>query len=143
MEGKSWRKRCLSFLLCPTTRRWHRNNRHKQGTNRNSRQSSNGMDRLPTIFCPATETARDNAETLNNWDSKVNKHPLEHYCVPPKKWKANTSTNCTQFINQLVLYIDDFILISQCQSKQEMMTISRKVLHAIHSVFPPPICYWT
>lgn len=34
--------------------------------------------------------------------------------------------------------MDDFILMSQCQSKQDMILISRKVLHAIHTVFPPP-----
>ena len=77
------------------------------------------------------------AETIINSGIKVKKHPLEHYCVPPKDWKANMSTTCTDFINQLELYMDDFILMSQCQSKQDMSLISRKVLHAIHTVFPP------
>ena len=34
--------------------------------------------------------------------------------------------------------MDDFILMSPCHSKQEMATISRKGLHAIHGVLSPP-----
>ena len=72
-----------------------------------------GWTESPPFFCSVTETARDVAETIINSGIKVKKHPLEHYCVPPKDWKANISTTCTYFINQLELYMDDFILMFQ------------------------------
>ena len=66
-------------------------------------------------------------------------HPLESLCVPPHKWKdENIGKNCDNLINQLEVYVDDFIMMSQCVTKQELQGISRQVLHAVHCIFPPP-----
>ena len=60
-----------------------------------------GWTESPPFFYSATETARDVAETLINSGIEVNKHPLEHYCVPPKDLKANVSITCNDLITQL------------------------------------------
>ena len=65
-------------------------------------------------------------------------HPLESLCLPPQKWKhENVGKNCENIINQLEVYVDDFILISQCINTQELKCISRRVLHAVHCILPP------
>ena len=66
-------------------------------------------------------------------------HPLENLCEPPHKWKVeNIGKNCDNLINQLEVYVDDFIMMSQCVTKQELQGISRQVLHKVHCIFPPP-----
>ena len=97
------------------------------------------MDRVSSIFCSSTETARDTAEELINNEKTVPVHSLENLCVPPHKWKdEHIGKNCDNLINQLEVYIDDFIMMSQCVTKQELQGISRQVLHAVHCIFPPP-----
>ena len=42
-----------------------------------------------------------------------------------------------KMINQSEVYVDDFILMSQCINTQELKCISRRVLHAVHCILPP------
>ena len=98
-----------------------------------------GWTESPPFFCSATETARDIAEMLINEEKSVDPCPLKSLCVPPHKWKdENVGKNCENLINQLEVYVDDFILMSQCINIQELKCLSRRVLHAVHCIFLPP-----
>ena len=97
-----------------------------------------GWTESPPFFCTASETARDVAETLITTNAHVPAHPLERYCVPPKNWKDHETDYQTNFVSQLEVYMDDFIAMSQCTSSTQLNHISRRLLHAVHCVFPPP-----
>ena len=60
------------------------------------------------------------------------------YCVPPKKWKDYPVNFRKNFTSQLEMYMDDFSAMSQCTSSTQLNHISRRLLHAVHFVFPPP-----
>ena len=69
----------------------------------------------------------------------MDRHPLKSLCVTPHKRKdENIGKNYDNLINQLEVYVYDFIMMSQCVTKQELQGISRQVLHAVHYIFPPP-----
>ena len=100
-----------------------------------------GWTESPQCFCATTETARDIAEELINNNISVQPHPREHLCCPPKHWTKikDHGTICINFISQLEVYVDDFIMITQVSSSKELVRFSRSLLHAIHMVFPPLI----
>ena len=80
-----------------------------------------GWTESPPFFYFTTETARDIAEELINNEKLVPVHPLESLCVPSHKWKdEHIGKNCDNLINQLEVYVDDFIMMSQCVTKQEL-----------------------
>ena len=97
-----------------------------------------GWTESPPFFCMASETARDVAETLITTNAHVPVHPLERYCVPPKNWKDQETDFQSNFISQLEVYMDDFIAMSQFTSSTQLNHISRRLLHVVHCVFPPP-----
>ena len=97
-----------------------------------------GWTESPSFFYTASETARNVAETLITINAQVHVHPLEMYCVPPKKWKDYPVNFRKNFTSQLEMYMDDFSAMSQCTSSTQLNHISRRLLHAVHFVFPPP-----
>ena len=48
-------------------------------------------------------------------------------------------TICENFISQLEVYVDDFIMMTQVSSSKELLHFSCPLLHTIHMVFPLPI----
>ena len=98
-----------------------------------------GWTESPPFFCAGTETARDVAEDLIGTDQEVPEHPLDYLCTPPDKWEEDTTLGptCDNFIKQLEVYVDDFMCMAQATTREELTAISRRVLHAIHCVFPP------
>ena len=51
----------------------------------------------------------------------------------------NEGTICENFISQLEVHIDDFVMMTQVSSSKELLRYSRSLLHAIHMIFSPPI----
>ena len=100
-----------------------------------------GWTESPPFSCATTETARDIAEELINNNISVQPHSLEHLCCPPKHWTKikDHGTICENFISQLEVYVDDFIMMTQVLSSKELLRFSRSLLHAIHMVFLPSI----
>ena len=98
-----------------------------------------GWCESPPFFCAATETARDVAQHYCDTNAALPPHPLEHYMVAPNKWPQHLLPSiCEQYVRLLEVYVDDFCTLIQCTDPAELLRISRALLHAIHSVFPPP-----
>ena len=94
----------------------------------------------PPFFCAATETARDVAEDLTAEPvGSLAPHPLEHHMLPPDRWpEESIGTTCAAFLRVLEVYVDDFCTMVQTSDVDTLRHVSRALLHAIHSVFPPP-----
>ena len=94
----------------------------------------------PAYFCAASETARDVAETLMKAPvGSLDQNPLERFLVPPENWPdADIEQHAASFTHLLEVYIDDFIQLAQTNDPTQLTHLSRALLHAIHSVFPPP-----
>jgi hypothetical protein len=94
----------------------------------------------PAYFCAASETARDVAEELAQHPrGSLPEHPLEGYLVPPGEWPDDTiEQQASDFVKLLEVYVDDFIQLAQTENRAQLEHLSRAILHAIHSVFPPP-----
>ena len=102
-----------------------------------------GWTESPRFFYTALETAKNVADTLITANAQVPVHPLKMYCIPPtncnpKNWKDHPVDFRKDFISQLEVYMDDFIAMSQCTSSTQPNHISRRLIHAVHYVFPPP-----
>ena len=106
-----------------------------------------GWTDSPPYFCAASETARDVAETLfNDPKSSLPPHPLEHYMLPPEKWGTphddcddwTLEKRAMEFVHLFEVYMDDFIGLAQTEDAEQLRGMSRDLLTAIHSVFPPP-----
>ena len=98
-----------------------------------------GWTESSPFFCSCTITVWDLAEDMMNDGSEGDPHPLEQLCCPPEQWEKTDNENniCKYFISQLEVYLDDFIMMTQVLSPDELLRYSRKLLHAIHMVFPP------
>jgi hypothetical protein len=69
----------------------------------------------------------------------LDQHPLEHYLVPPEEWPdTDIEQHAAKFTHLLEVYIDDFIQLAQTSDPAQLKHLSWALLHAIHSVFPPP-----
>ena len=113
----------------------------------------------PPYFCAATETARDIAQDYDQ-DSTLDPHPLEAITMnlskedcahlqPQEQPMSGPPQDLLQQFHLAVqnpvtlahffeVYMDDFIAYLQAQSLEELLHVSRALLHAIHDVFPPP-----
>ena len=101
----------------------------------------------PPFLCTASETVRDVAATYAMEPvGAMPKHPLEQLTMPPEEdglfWlPEGTSVNGNgsgSFLHLLEVYVDDFIQLAQTRDEDTLRHLSRSLLHAIHSVFPPP-----
>ena len=104
----------------------------------------------PPYFCAATETARDVAEDLKTKPT-LPPHPLEHATMSvddalllhqlqhPSNWTSEELPERIKNLNALLeVYVDDFAGAVQCTNPDVLLHHSRALLHAIHSIFPPP-----
>lgn len=99
-----------------------------------------GWMESPSFFCAATETARDLAEQLVNKPiGSLQAHPLEDLMLPPSDWPDdNLDVVCHSYLRVMEVYVDDFCTMVQTSCKATLQHVSRALLQAIHSVFPPP-----
>ena len=99
-----------------------------------------GWCQSAAYFCAASETTRDMSETLTKHPpGSLPAHPLKNYLVPPTITTTPQSDAETQeFLHLLKVYINDFIQLAQCTDPDQLLHLSRTILHGIHSVFPPP-----
>ncbi|KAL7545707.1 hypothetical protein ACHAWF_009056, partial [Thalassiosira exigua] len=97
----------------------------------------------PPFFCAASETARDVAMSyVSEPLGSLPAHPLEEHMLPehfvlPQMTKVSR-TQGAAFLQLLEVYVDDFAQMVQAPNVDALRHCSRAVLHAIHSVFPPP-----
>ena len=105
-----------------------------------------GWCKSASYLCAASEMSRDIGDTLALMPiGSLPPHPLEHHLVVPPDAEP-TQLPCTlpdpdqqaAFLCLLEVYIDDFIQLAQTTDKAKLLHLSRALLHAIHSVFPPP-----
>jgi hypothetical protein len=94
----------------------------------------------PAFFCAASETARDIAEDLAKQPlDSLPTHPLETWMVRPTDWPTGSmDTYAEKFVHLVEVYVDDFIQLAQTTDPTQLRHLSRAILTAIHSVFPPP-----
>lgn len=110
-----------------------------------------GWKLSPPYFCAATETARDVAEELlDGKHGSLPQHKFEHRLLPTeirKRLQASANWNIEgpiepeihhKFYHLLEVYVDDFIGVLQATNPTDTLRFVRALLHAIHSVFPPP-----
>eukprot|EP00978_Attheya_sp_CCMP212_P021268 scaffold61955_cov34-Attheya_sp.AAC.1 len=99
-----------------------------------------GWAESPPFFCAASETARDIADTLADAPVGTAKpHPLEEYMLPPDKWPDTyVEDHGRKYMRVFEDYVDDFIAMAQTTDRNELQHLSRCLLHAVHSIFPPP-----
>ena len=97
----------------------------------------------PPFFCAASETARDVAASYASEPiGSLPEHPLEEHMMPetfalPEMAKLSNKEGAN-FLQMLEVYVDDFIQMAQTNDEARLRHCSRAILHAIHSVFPPP-----
>jgi hypothetical protein len=94
----------------------------------------------PAFFCAASETARDITEDLAKQPiGSLPAHPLEHLMLRPADWPEDSmDTYADKFAHLVEVYVDDFIQLAQTTDPIQLRHLSRAILSAIHSVFPPP-----
>jgi hypothetical protein len=94
-----------------------------------------GWCESPPFFCASSETARDTIQNLLNSNITLPQHKFEHKMLPainqqPTKPQKHTTT-------LIEVFVDDFIGVTNNTSIENLTSISRAMLHGIHSVFPP------
>ena len=123
-----------------------------------------GWKHSPPFFCAATETSRDVGEHLLHQPiGSLPPHPFEKHMLDtmdpellrdstehPDSWEeadlpAYTTklrtlleTHHADFFKLLEVYVDDFIGVLHSDDIEVLRHATRAMLHAIHSVFPPP-----
>ena len=98
-----------------------------------------GWAESPPFFCTASETARDVAQALIDDGVPLPRHPLEHKTLHPRDWTDDTVDELApRFLHLLEVYVDDFIQVVQTDDPKVLRGLSRKLMTAVHSVFPPP-----
>ena len=99
-----------------------------------------GWTESPPFFCAATETARDIAEDMVKAPiGTLEPHPLEPLLLPPAAWpEEELATTCESYLHVMEVYVDDFCTLVQTSDVAVLRHVSRALLHAIHSVSPPP-----
>jgi hypothetical protein len=124
-----------------------------------------GWKHSPPFFCAASETGRDVGEHLLHQEiGSLPPHPFETHMLDtmdpdllrkttehPETWndselptyteKLQTllETHQADFFKLLEVYVDDFIGVLHSDDLEIIRHATRAMLHAIHSVFPPPV----
>ena len=97
-----------------------------------------GWCESPPFFCAASETGRDVIASLLH--TTLTTHPFEHKMLPknfsdiPMRQTADLQT----FATLIEVYVDDYIGAIDNITQENILRVSRAMLHGIHSVFPPP-----
>jgi len=108
-----------------------------------------GWTHSPANFCAASETARDVNETIVQQPiGSLPPHALEPFMMPsdlPALRAANPQEamdadikHIDDFCRLLESFVDDFIGLAQTTDEIVLRHLSRSMLEAILSVFPPP-----
>jgi hypothetical protein len=99
-----------------------------------------GWCESPAFFCAASETGRDVAEDLAAMPTgSLPAHHLEKWLINPLQWTEETvEDKSANFLQLMEVYIDDFIQLAQTTYPDQLLHLSRAILHGTHSVFPPP-----
>ena len=94
----------------------------------------------PAYFCAAYAAARDVADNLaKSPPGSLPAHPLEGFLLRPQDWPEDTlATTSEKFTRLMEVYIDEFIQLAPTTDPDQLLHLSRAVLHGNHSVFPPP-----
>ena len=106
-----------------------------------------GWTSSPPLFCAATETARDVAETLRTRDN-LPPHPLEDNTIcrtalhqaaqHPHSWTLEELPDKLHNLNYLLeVFVDDFCGMVQATDEAILRHHTRAIFHAIHAIFPP------
>ena len=93
-----------------------------------------GWAESPPFFCAASETARDVVQQLLN--VTLPPHPFEERMLPTKHHN-NTLQDLESTTTLIEVYVDDFIAGTDDTTRDNLLRISRAMLHGIHSIFPP------
>ena len=60
--------------------------------------------------------------------------------LPPSSWpEENLHITCAKYLQVMEVYVDDFCTMVQTSCTATLRHVSRALLHAIHSVFPPEV----
>lgn len=97
-----------------------------------------GWAESPPFFCTATETARDVGQTLIDEGVELPPHPFEHRTIQPQEWdEEEIDERAPEFLHLLEVFVDDFIQLAQTDDVAALRGLSRKLMTAVHSIFPP------
>ena len=97
-----------------------------------------GWAESPPFFCTATETARDVGQALIDDGVELPRHPLEHRTLRPQEWSDDEiDERAPEFLHLLEVFVDDFIQMAQTDDVAALRGLSRKLMTAVHSIFPP------
>ena len=97
-----------------------------------------GWCESPPLFCASSETARDIIQKLLT-KNDLPRHQLESLMLPdnlPKVAPFPSNKPCSTLIE---VYMDDYIGATNDPTMSHLQTVSRAMLHGIHSIYPPPI----
>ena len=94
-----------------------------------------GWCESPPLFCAGSETARDIMVALSVRDLPPHKYEKQMLAKVSRDWANKPPGHVTTLFES---YVDDFIAATNDGSKQHLIKLSRAMLHAIHSIFPPP-----
>ena len=98
-----------------------------------------GWCESPPFFCAGTETARDVMETFLQENTPLPYHTFENLMLPNAAPDTTPSTNTTSNeVTLLEVFVDDFIGLTNNITDTHLTTVSRAMIHGVHSVFPPP-----
>ena len=93
-----------------------------------------GWCESPPLFCSVSETSRDIIEVL-----------LQQADLPSHKFENQMFDNSyedtitpQEVVNLIEVFVDDYIAVSNAATQQQLLHISRAMLHGIHSIFPTP-----
>ena len=96
-----------------------------------------GWSESPPFFCSASETARDIIQTYMDTVDTLPEHKLETHMYNNTTFSSKIDMQSNS-INIIDVYVDDFIAATNNNTKQNIIHMSRAMLHGIHSIFPPP-----
>ena len=94
-----------------------------------------GWCESPPFFCASSETARDTIHNLLQSNIQLPKHKFEDQMMPEKT--LNPTKPQTETSTIIEVFVDDFIGCTNDTNDSHLTSISRSMLHGIHSIFPP------
>ena len=97
-----------------------------------------GWCESPPFFCTASETGRDVIERLLREEISLPEHLFESRMFDPTIQYHDVPRNKDDTVTLIEVYVDDYIAMTNDLSITNLTTISRAMLHGIHSIFPPP-----
>ena len=96
-----------------------------------------GWCESPPFFCAASETGRDVIAKLLK--TELPPHRLEERMLPKNfDTLPATAADLASLTTLIEVYVDDFIGCIDTIAKENILRVSRAMLHGIHSIFPPP-----